>query len=360
MLHVQYYQPTNSEYSGSITFNGRASGANITTDASATNNGNAFAEFLRGVPSSIGLREGIVVNHLFESDYAGFAQDDYKILDKLTINIGLRYEYQALMHEKNGQLSIFDPNVTNSTGSQGAIVLANESGIGGDAGVQAVLNTYGIGPNNPTNTIYPYIMTAAQAGLPQTLVNPNHLRFAPRVGWAWRPSINNSLVVRGSYGIFYTGSRLSALRTELSGQLPFSVVDAPDTKKQSIQNVFILAPNVHATTANGYDPKCSFVVPGELQSDLGKGTAQGTGGRIGVLRFERDSPRLAGRYQSGRAESVHPLCTPATGPLSGSSYPRPLAFPAQTNTFQFAAIKLVSVQCILELQRRHHHRQKKV
>jgi hypothetical protein len=247
MLRVQYYQPTNSEFSGTMTFNGRESGL-------ATDTGNSIADLMLGEPSSIGLRQGIVANHLFERDYAVFVQDDYKILDKLTVNLGLRYEYQSLMHEGAGQLSSFDPYLTNSLGTQGALVLASENSIGGDAGLQAILNNYDIGPNNPTDNLYPYITTAAAAGLPQTLVHPNNLRFAPRIGWAWRPSINNSLVVRGSYGIFFTGSRLSALRTELAGNIPYSVVDAPDTKAEPIQQVFLLAPGAHATTANGYDP----------------------------------------------------------------------------------------------------------
>jgi hypothetical protein len=216
-----------------------------------------MADFMLGEPSSVGLRQGIVVNHLFEQDYAGFVQDDYKILDKLTLNLGLRYEYQSLMHEESGQLSSFDPYITNSLGTQGALVLASESSIGGDAGLQAILNQYDIGPNNPTGNLYPYITTAAAAGLPQTLVHPNDLRFAPRIGWAWRPSINNSLVVRGSWGVFFTGSRLSALRTELAGNIPYSVTDAPDTKGQTIQQAFILTPGAHSTTANGYDPNAA-------------------------------------------------------------------------------------------------------
>ena len=242
MLRIQYYQPTNSEFSGTMTFNGRNSGP-------AKNTGNAFAEFLMGTPSSAGLRVGNVVNHLFERDYAGFLQDDYKILDKLTINLGLRYEYQSLVHEENGQLSSFDPGVMNSTGTPGALVLASENSIGGPAGLANILSTYA------ATAAAPYITTAAAAGLPETLANPNHLRFAPRIGWAWRPSINNSLVVRGSWGIFYTGSRLSALRTELAGNFPFTITEAPSgVKGTTIQNVFTLNPGVHATSVNGYDP----------------------------------------------------------------------------------------------------------
>jgi Carboxypeptidase regulatory-like domain/TonB dependent receptor len=242
MLRVQYYQPTNSEFSGTMTFDGRNSGP-------VKNSGNAFAEFLLGAPSSAGLRLGIVVNHLFERDYAVFGQDDYKILDKLTLNLGLRYEYQSLVHEEAGQLSSFDPDITNSAGTAGALVLASENSIGGATGLANILNTYA------ATAAAPYITTAAAADLPQSLVHPNDLRFAPRVGFAWRPSLNNSLVVRGSWGIFFTGSRLSALRTELAGNFPFSITEAPSgVKGTTIQNVFTLDPGVHATTANGYDP----------------------------------------------------------------------------------------------------------
>jgi len=316
VLREQYYQPSNSEFSGSLTFNGRESGI-------ATNTGNAMADFMLGEPSSVDLRQGIVSNHLFETDYAAFVQDDYKILDRLTFNLGLRYEYQSLMHEQAGQLSSFDPYITNSAGTQGALVLASENAVGGAAGVQTVLNQYQIGPNNTTDNLYPYITTAAAAGLPQTLVHPNDLRFAPRIGWAWRPSINNSLVVRGSWGIFFTGSRLSALRTQLAGNIPFSVVDAPDTKAETIQQAFLLAPAAHATTANGYDPNAasSYLESYNLtvEKELPKGMAVEvayTGSRGLHLGWQID------------INQENPFL----------SYARPFAFPSSTNTFQFAAI----------------------
>ena len=104
-------------------------------------------------------------------------------------------------------------------GALGVDVIADDKVLGGDAGLAQLLSNAG-----DTG----YVVTAASAGLPTTtIIHPNDLRFAPRVGWAWRPSINNSMVVRGSYGIFFTGSRLSALRTELAGNFPFSIVESP-------------------------------------------------------------------------------------------------------------------------------------
>jgi hypothetical protein len=341
MLRVQYYQPTNSEFSGSATFNGRNTGP-------VKNSGNAFAELLLGGPSSAALRLGTVVNHLFERDFAGFAQDDYKVLDRLTLNVGLRYEYQSLVREENGQLASFDPTVMNSTGTLGALVLGSEASIGGDAGLQNILNTY-----NATS-VYPYITTAAAAGLPTNLVNPNHLRFAPRVGWAWRPSINNSTVIRGSYGIFFTGSRLSALRTELAGNFPFSIVESPSgIKGQSLQNVFTLIPGTHTTSVNGYDPNApssyleSYNVT--VERELPKGLA------VEVAYSGSRGLHLGWQIDVNQGEpSLCPTCTPAAGPPSGSSYPRPYAYFASARVFQFNAFSNYNAGTITVRKRFEH------
>jgi hypothetical protein len=266
MLRIQYFQPTNSQFSGTFTFNGRNSGANppvppSTAPTSAKNNGNAMAEFLLGSASSAGLRQGTVVNHLFEEDYAGYIQDDYKILDRLTLNLGLRYEFQSLMHEENGQISSYDPYIPNPVGGTGqpntnvpgvvllggdqAVCVPNSNpAVCGDAAVTALAITAGA-PG--------LILTAAQEGLPSTIINPNKLRFAPRVGWAWRPSINNSLVVRGSYGIFFTGSRLSALRTQLSGNFPFSFSPTFTSTKSTLFQYDLQNQMNYKPYANGYD-----------------------------------------------------------------------------------------------------------
>src|SRR5262249_39642059 len=97
-------------------------------------------------------------------------------------------------------------------------------------------------------------------GLPRALVNTNYDNFAPRVGFAWRPFGNNRTVVRSAYGIFYTGSRLSAIRTDLTGGFPFSFTQSftgsttnPNLVTISNPLAAALAKVTGVTGANGYE-----------------------------------------------------------------------------------------------------------
>jgi outer membrane receptor protein involved in Fe transport len=191
ILRVQYFQPTNSNFNGTFTFNGRLSN-------------HPFADFLLGFPSSTSRRIGTVTNHIFSTAYAAFIQDDFKILPNLTLNLGVRYEIQSRPYEQDGQFTNYVPAL-------GKVILAgdrtvpNLSAILADAGLTGLVGA------------------ASQYGLPPALVKTNYGDVAPRLGFAWRPFNGNHTVVRAGYGIFYTGSRLSAIRTDFSGGFPFSI-----------------------------------------------------------------------------------------------------------------------------------------
>jgi hypothetical protein len=243
ILRVQYFQATNSNFSGSLSFGGNKTG-------------NAVADFLLGEPSSVGLTLGNPYNHIFNNNYAAFLQDDFKALPSLTLNLGLRYELETMPHESNGQWSSYDPALHK-------IVTAATL----TPAQQAQLGTYAD----------PSLYTSANAaGLPQTLVTPNYKRLAPRVGFAWRPFDDNRTVIRGGYGVFYTGSRLSALRTELAGKFPFSLpMSFSSGNLPSLSDPWDFAPSVKLTTTTGIDlnPKSAYVQSWNftLENEIGKG-----------------------------------------------------------------------------------------
>lgn len=98
--------------------------------------------------------------------------DSYRVTDGLTVTVGLRFDYQTAIQERNDNMSTFDPNVPNpgAGGRQGAMIFA------------------GAGPGRIGR---------------RTLESPPRDAFGPRFGFAYRLGGRN--VVRGGYAIYYSG-----------------------------------------------------------------------------------------------------------------------------------------------------------
>jgi Carboxypeptidase regulatory-like domain/TonB-dependent Receptor Plug Domain len=133
---------------------GQPSTCTVANDATSYN----LADFLFGLPSQVQLANWLVGNYR-QRLYFLYAQDDFRVNSKLTLNLGLRWEYASPRWERDNVLSNFDP-ATNS------MVPAKDGG------------TYS-----------------------RTLVNPDYKDWAPRLGFAY--SINPKTVFRGGYGISY-------------------------------------------------------------------------------------------------------------------------------------------------------------
>lgn len=98
-----------------------------TSQPGVNSTGNAYASFLLGLVDSASVSKGTPYN--LRSNYAGFyAQDDWKATQKLTVNYGLRWEYQNPWYEAAGRLSQFDATVPNpgAGGRLGAVVFAGD------------------------------------------------------------------------------------------------------------------------------------------------------------------------------------------------------------------------------------------
>lgn len=156
-----------------------------TRSAGVAGSGNSLADFLLGLPYSFNQATA-----RFDDDrtqlYGFFGQDDWKISPKLTLNLGLRYEYAQPMYNAHGYHGTFQP------------------------GVQSARF-----PTAPLGLLYP-----GDQGLPKALYYADKNNFAPRVGFAYDPRGDGKTSIHGAYGVFY--QILDAeFSNYLNGNLPF-------------------------------------------------------------------------------------------------------------------------------------------
>ena len=149
-----------------------------------TFSGNAFADFLLGYPNRTRVANTgpDVKPHASHQGY--FVQDDFKVSSKLTVNLGVRYEYHPPFIDPTLQIANFDRDFPG-----GRVIVPNKASLALTApGFRASIGS------TP-------IITAADAGLPESLRFSDKNNFMPRIGFAYRP-FGNRTVFRGGYGIY--------------------------------------------------------------------------------------------------------------------------------------------------------------
>jgi hypothetical protein len=120
--------------------------------------------------------------------YHFYFQDDIKVNNRLTLNLGIRYEYSPWLKGYRNQLGTFDP-----TAAKPVIIAGDDDQIDLDAQFAG---------SSAYSLFQDVIQTSSQAGLPLSITRPDKNQWAPRVGFAWRP-FGEKTVLRGGYGIFY-------------------------------------------------------------------------------------------------------------------------------------------------------------
>ena len=109
--------------------------------------------------------------------FAPYVQDDWRISSRLTVNLGLRWDYRTTPYETNDRMGWLD-----TTNALGGMCIADQSlvtsGIVGDGSFYRYC-----GRSNPKD--------------------PSKGDFAPRLGFAWLPFADGKTVIRGGYGVFY-------------------------------------------------------------------------------------------------------------------------------------------------------------
>jgi hypothetical protein len=171
----------NGEFTALVpSYAGQSTAANGGYSSTAPYQGNALADMLLGQTASAAGPPPIASDDfmLWGSNWNLYFQDDYHATDRLTLNMGLRWERPANFHTRDGDGYAFNP------ANGGQFQWAN-CGF-----VQPILAAGG----NPN---------FLQCGASSTLVPIDKKDFAPRLGFSYRPPFTEKLVVRGGFGIFY-------------------------------------------------------------------------------------------------------------------------------------------------------------
>ena len=205
---------------GTLTFTGDATGS-------------AFGDFLLGIPSASAIARGTESIHLRARSYALFLNDDWRPLANLTVNAGVRWEYESPFTETAGRLANLD---VGETFSSAAVVTG------------------------------------------RSLITPDRRGVQPRIAASWRPSLASSLVVRASYGLYRNLGGYQSLALLLAQQPPFattfSVQNSASTPLTLAQpfpaaaatssNTIAIDPNLRAAGAENWQVSVQRELPWSL------------------------------------------------------------------------------------------------
>jgi trimeric autotransporter adhesin len=180
---------------GTLTFSGYATQCVANPTATPpiicpTESGSGFADFLLGLPQQSKIQASAFKTYLRANVFDWYAQDDWRALPSLTLNLGLRYEYFSPYVEKFDHLVNLDHNA-------------------GFTAVAAVL---------------PSQKGSYSGNFPRSLVNPDRNLYSPRLGFAYRapetflPALTKQMVIRGGYGINFNTGQYATIASQLASQ----------------------------------------------------------------------------------------------------------------------------------------------
>jgi len=208
--------------------------------------GNDFADYLLGYAQ--GYSEDAVKDngHWNNVSWAMYVQDNYRVNNRLTLNLGLRWDGVPHTYEANHRMSNFYPSLYNAT----------DAPTFNPDGTISPLSA-GLGPSpNPILAGYQFYVNGlgydGLNGTPKGLVNNHWAAFGPRLGFAYDVTGQGKTVIRGGFGIMYERIQGNDVYNT-GGNVPFGA-------NFSTNNVLLANPTTPISTGIPIDP-ASLPIP---------------------------------------------------------------------------------------------------
>ena len=230
-----------------------------------TYTGNAWADFLMGLPNTVTRLDPYPAQYARYTTLAFFAQDDYKVNSRLTLSYGLRYEYYGPVTARDDNFYSFDL-------SNGKLIIPSQ---------------------NSKRLVSPYfpstlpLETAADLGLDRSLRNADKNNFAPRFGFSYLLDSAGKTVVRGGYGFYY--NPLSANVTSSLSTGPFAVSTtatnsfATGSPAFTLANPFALPGSAGTIAVNGITPNLLNAYVQQYSLSVERALAKDIGVRVSYI-----------------------------------------------------------------------------
>src|SRR5215470_14061777 len=193
--------------------------------------GHDFADFLLGFPQQTSLQFGANSYNFRANAFDFFVQDDWRILPSLSLNLGLRYEYNGPYTEAQDRIAnlVVGPGFMSAT------------------------------PIVPSGAALPAGSGNLQVSANPSLIHPDRNNLAPRIGMAWKPQPKT--VVRAGYGINYNLAQYTIMIQNFAFQPPFANTSTNST------NVTGLTGPTPLTLVNGFPGVPSTTVTNNFAVD---------------------------------------------------------------------------------------------
>lgn len=182
----------------------------IPAGLSSTNNLYNLADFMFGLRNNYQLNNAVIVNYR-QRMWFGYVQDDFKVSQKLTLNLGLRYEFATPQYERDNILSNFDPATKR-------LIRAKDGSL-----------------------------------YDRALVNPDRNNFEPRIGIAY--SSTSKTVIRSGFGVSHIHFNRLGGENLLAYNLPGIIgIRVDQQPSQGVCTAGQLPQNCFRPTQDGYPP----------------------------------------------------------------------------------------------------------